>query len=188
MDCLLNIKGNGVGQYGKPKYDRKGPVRKFVVDNQYFYPRVFNHVKSCNKCDPTEILEHYLNRRINKGVELVTGSLVKLAYRYKKLNRGVPESLVRQFEIRAGIDRAINRSSFSLYELAQAVRLQCTMKYDWWLGLDATHNRDEVPDKSLILALIPIVKDRPLNEIMALGPNDDNEITKLIEVAKVMVA
>jgi hypothetical protein len=124
MDCIVTMLGDGVGRYGKPKNDRTGPVREFIVDNQYFYPRVFKHVKDCAKCDSVTILETYLNRRINKGEELVTGALVKLAYQYFRLHRCVPISLVRQFEIRAGINHNVSRANFALYELANRIIVQ----------------------------------------------------------------
>lgn len=111
MDCILTYKGDGVGNHGHPKYDRVGPVREFLVDNQLFYTFVKQHLQTCTKCDPTAILEYYLNRRFDPKFWQtkknphrkvppfpVSESLVKLALKYYKLfpNR-VKFDIVKKF-------------------------------------------------------------------------------------------
>lgn len=86
MNCVVTIEGNGVGRYGRFKIDKTGPLKQFIVDNVFLYGKVFNHVKTCQVCDPVQVLEAYLNRRrsVLKFDGITTGSLVKLALKYEK--------------------------------------------------------------------------------------------------------
>ena len=111
MDCIISIKGNGVGNNGHPKHDRSGPVREFLVDNQVFYRVVKNHVFSCDKCDPSAILQVYLDRRLDikfwqtkkKPNAIVPAfpvsvGLTQLALQYdKRYGKSLRPGLVRQF-------------------------------------------------------------------------------------------
>jgi hypothetical protein len=192
MNCIITVPGDGIGRNGKSKKDRVGPVRKFIVGNEYLYRQIYNHVKTCSLCDPTAILQAYLTRRVAVNDHQTTGSLVRLAQKYYKLDRGVPASLVREFEIRAGITKEVSREDFSLHELAKAVKIGCSPKY----LRDGTvpfiiyniNARNDSCDAELVAALVPIVKDRTIEEVMALGPDDQGMISNLISVAGVMLS
>jgi hypothetical protein len=188
MRCIITIPGDGKGRYGKPKNDRTGPVEEFVVDNGYFYPRVFAHVEKCKLCDPTEVLHKYLERRLAKEEQGVTPTFVKLARRYYRLNRGIPKSLLREIEIRSGINNEIDRSDFTLIELAKAVRIQCANR--WFAANSLSYTGDD-DSGQLVAFLIPLVKDVPFKKVWAMTDNDESDLResdlrKLIEVASVM--
>ncbi len=113
FDCVITVKGNGKGENGRFKHDKTGPVSQFMVDNTYLYPVVKQHVVACPHCDPTEVLRHYLQRRLTlakfqpkPGAPLwnvagqLTGSLAKLALSYERKcakTRPVPAALVNEF-------------------------------------------------------------------------------------------
>lgn len=187
LTCIIMIPGDGVGRYGKPKRDRTGPVEEFVVDNGYFYPRVFAHVEKCKLCDPTEILNKYLTRRFAKEQHGVTTIFTKLARRYYRLNRGVPKSLLREIEVRSGIVNEVDRSDFSLLELAKAVRIQCG-ENSWFSQNPDMYLGENILDRDLILAILPVVHKSPFKKVWAMTDNDESDLRKMIEVAAVMAS
>lgn len=64
MSCLITVKGDGKGLNGHPKTDRTGPLSEFLIDNVHFYTAVRKHLKTCQTCSPTDVLQVYLNRRL----------------------------------------------------------------------------------------------------------------------------
>lgn len=110
-NCIITVKGDGRGQYGHPKYDRTGPIESFIVDNVVFYSAVFQHVKTCPKCSPLEIMTHYFQRR--KG--LFTETLINLLKRYYNLIKK-SGSAADQITAQAMINEATIRSAYNEYE------------------------------------------------------------------------
>lgn len=96
MDCLLTIKGDNRGKYGRFKKDTTRTIRDWIIDNAVVYPKVLAHVAECPKCDPIEIFTKYVERRRGKYAPhkfaYMTGTLVKLSHKYEKLcaKRGTP--------------------------------------------------------------------------------------------------
>lgn len=84
MDCLLEIKGyhpDSSGKMGQPKYTRTKTIREWIVDSDYIYRCVYNHVKDCPKCNPREVINSYIDRRDF----FISAGLLKLAEKYGKL-------------------------------------------------------------------------------------------------------
>lgn len=141
FDCVITVKGNGKGENGRFKLDKTGPVSQFMVDNTYLYPVVKKHVVACPHCDPTEVLRHYLRRRLvlpkfqpKPGQPLwnvdgqLTGSLAKLALSYERMtakNRPVPRELVNEFIWRtASVDMLVEHGPrLSVRELVSGAEL-----------------------------------------------------------------
>lgn len=118
FECIITIKGDGQGRYGIPKKDRTEPVKNFMVDNQYFYNRVRQHILGCPLCDPTEALRHYLERRPGS----VTGTLLKNALAYeKRSNRPVKKDVVDEYIWRCNDEELVLRHVY---------RLSLKQKYD----------------------------------------------------------
>jgi hypothetical protein len=107
MDCLLTIKGDGRGKYGRYKNDVTRPIRDFIIDNVTVYGKVLKHVSQCNKCSPIDIFTEYLSRRrrLAKFNGRTTGTLCELALRYEKLSRKkglvFPKELLHEVRLRA---------------------------------------------------------------------------------------
>jgi hypothetical protein len=124
MDCIITVKGDGVGRNGHPKTDKTGPIRDFLVDNEVFYRAVKNHVAACNKCDPYAILDHHLQRRLDPAfwstkkkkkpvpVFPVSASLVRLARQYDRLFPGKLKGIVRTYIKLSSSDDFINFIAF----------------------------------------------------------------------------
>jgi len=104
LDCIITVKGNGIGKYGHSKKDRIGSVSEFCVDNLVLYRAVFKHLKECNKCDPNDVLKTLLLRRKDG---LVTGSLAELAVRYKRNFQSTDRLLVEEYVCRCIDSRVI---------------------------------------------------------------------------------
>ena len=105
FDCEITVAGDGRGMDGRFKKDKTGPISRFMVDNCYLYTIVKQHVVTCSRCDPTEALRHYLQRRLTlKQFQshggAITGSLARQALSYERLcrkTRPVPMSLVNEY-------------------------------------------------------------------------------------------
>ncbi len=118
MDCILKCPG-GTGM-GQPRHDTAKPLYEYLVDNDYFYRLVLNHLKTCKLCSPEEVLQVYLNRRrrIPKFQGFVSEGLIKLAGKFAKLYTSqklqVPDSILKiQREMRW---RAYNYQTLLRYE------------------------------------------------------------------------
>jgi len=185
MSCIITVIGDGKGRNGHPKKDRTGPLEEFMVDNIVFYTAVFQHLLSCNKHDPNEILKHYITRRIARGDQMVTGTLVNMALKYAR-NFKIDQSIINEYKWRNGIDAGVDgykrRIGLSLYDLAKAVKLQLNTGYLG--GLHSAMN-GEISDHKTLMALHNIVLNMELDEVLNL--NQDGELSKLIEVANVML-
>jgi hypothetical protein len=98
--CVITVK--------EKSKNKTGPLRQFMVDNDYLYTEVARHVSQCVVCDPAKILGYYLWRRktIPKFHGQTSGELVKLALKYCKIaqNRGkpLPPELINEFIWRSG--------------------------------------------------------------------------------------
>lgn len=64
LNCSITIKGDGRGKYGKLMYDKSGPLRDFLIDNQHFYIEITKHLQTCNVCSIDVVLNEYLRRRV----------------------------------------------------------------------------------------------------------------------------
>jgi hypothetical protein len=179
MDCIITIKGNGVGRYGKPKKDRTGPVREFVVDNQYFYNIIYRHLKECDKCNPEEILRLYLARRIHRGDQMVTGLLVELAMKYARHFK-IDPALIIEYKWRCGIHKYEYRKDLALYDLAKAVAISVNSGY--CASPDPSDS-----DAVVIDLMIPIIRKMDLDDVLEMNEKSSSELKKLIDVASVMV-
>jgi len=143
FECPLVVKGDGQGGNGRFKKDQTAPVSRFMVDNTYLYTQVKQHILHCKKCDPTEALRFYLNRRLTLDkfqpqpgktwpiAGMVTGSLTKLALSYERLcakTRPIPKELVDEFIWRSGDPNIIcpNEHRLSIRELVASAELGLT--------------------------------------------------------------
>jgi hypothetical protein len=136
MNCVITVKGDGVGKYGHPKTDQTRTIKEFLVDNTKFYIAVTKHLKTCNVCDIEEILRYYLARRIQKfegktSIGLTSRALVLEKLAEKKKNP-VPKSLVNEFIWRnvppqkANRERLSNREKFLNYKLWFSIQKNLT--------------------------------------------------------------
>jgi len=102
-----------------------------IVDDEFCYRLVKNHVFECNKCDPTIVLKHYLDRRIrkNKFQGFTSGTQVKLAFQYyrhyKDTSKAIPIDLIKEFIWRSGDSTTLRRyeNLLSNMEIWEAVHL-----------------------------------------------------------------
>ena len=62
MNCVITVKGDGRGLYGKPKNTRTGPLSEFLVNNQVFFSVVKKHLRTCSTCSVDAVLKVYLHR------------------------------------------------------------------------------------------------------------------------------
>lgn len=109
MKCELFAPGSDARR-GHPTKDQRRPLESFLVDNQVYYKLVIDHLrgskkqgtKPCDKCNPAEILQVYLDRRLNnpKFKGQTSRTLMLHAEKFRPL--GVPSSLILQFAIRSG--------------------------------------------------------------------------------------
>jgi len=91
VQCIITVKGDGKGRYGKPKNDRIGPLSDFLVFNQIFFKVVRDHLKTCNICDPYEVIEVYLERLRKVGTvssRFSSKSSIKGMFALEKVLRG----------------------------------------------------------------------------------------------------
>ncbi len=133
FECVITVEGNGEGKYGRFKNDKTGPVSQFMVDNIALYPIVKRHVLSCDKCDPTEALQYYLNRRLTlekfqprqltPGVSfggtvnrVITVGLAKVALSYERKSklRPVSSELINEFIWRTADFQFLTEHQFRL--------------------------------------------------------------------------
>ena len=143
FECPLVVKGDGQGGNGRFKKDQTAPVSRFMVDNTYLYTQVKQHILHCKKCDPTEALRFYLNRRLTLDkfqpqpgktwpiAGMVTGSLTKLALSYERLcakTRPIPKELVDEFIWRSGDPNIVcpNEHRLSIRELVASAEIGMT--------------------------------------------------------------
>lgn len=144
FDCTITIKGDGQGRNGRFKQDKTDAVSRFMVDNVYLYTQVKQHVVQCRRCDPTEALRHYLNRRLTLDkfqprpgktwplAGTVTGSLARLALSYERLcakTRPIPKKLVDEFIWRSADPRIVcpNEHRLTIGELVASAELSMTV-------------------------------------------------------------
>jgi hypothetical protein len=132
LNCQITVKGNGVGGHGVPKHDRTGPLSEFLVDNGVFYRAVTNHLKTCNICTVTEVLQTYMARRHDPKFEGMTSTglqkravlLGKLAAKKKET---LPPGLVNEFLWRGGFYGVAEYNSLlSIGERFKAAQLEVT--------------------------------------------------------------
>ena len=84
LTCVITVKGHGRDkpQLGSLKNDQTRVVKDFIKGVDSYYRTVFNHVQSCHRCDPQEVLEAYLtDRNRPKFGGLTSAGLAKLALR-----------------------------------------------------------------------------------------------------------
>lgn len=101
MDCEIFIEGKGTSRSGNLKNDWRGTVRQAIKDWDVFYRAVLKHVRDCDKCDPTEVLQAYwdLRQGPKHGGQTSIG-LASLAMRYKRI--GADPELVKKFVSNTG--------------------------------------------------------------------------------------
>lgn len=117
VSCIITVKGDGKGAYGKLKHDKAAPLSEFLVDSDFLYGEVTKHVLGsrvtgagpCPVCDPEEILRYRLARRLRMAEKfggMTSTGLVKhvLSWekRLAKSGRPLPRDLVDEFVWRSG--------------------------------------------------------------------------------------
>lgn len=132
LDCMVTYNSG----YNKHKV-KTATIRELIVDDAVLYRIVKNHVLDCQKCNPIEVLEVYLNRRKNLGRfhGFTSAGLVELMHQYvrgvaKRNRRSIPEKLIKEFIWRSG--HAITLISYekklSNMEIWNAIHLiRCSM-------------------------------------------------------------
>lgn len=95
MNCRIFVEGAGRKTCGKLVNDWEGPIRDAIKNVSSFYRAVFNHVKACNKCDPTEVLQAYWDLRQQRNKGEMSGGIATLAARYLRI--GADPALVKGF-------------------------------------------------------------------------------------------
>jgi hypothetical protein len=138
MDCIITVKGNGVGKYGHSKNDRTGPLKDFLVDNQVLYLAVTKHLQGCSTCSIEAVLREYLRRRVEipKFKGGMSSSLPKRALILEKLakkkGQPVPRELVNEFLWRSGVYGVIEHyDRLSVRERFQAFQLDRYLSASW---------------------------------------------------------
>ncbi len=94
-NCRVFVKGAGRKVCGKLVHDWEGPIRDAIKNVSSFYREVFNHVKTCDKCDPTEVLQAYWKLRQEKNKGKMSMGIAELAARYLRI--GADPLLVKGF-------------------------------------------------------------------------------------------
>jgi hypothetical protein len=130
VDCLLTIKGDGRGKYGKYKNDTTRTIRDFIIDNVAVYHKVLKHVAGCDKCNPVEIFTEYLSRRkrMPKFKGTTTATLCRLAEQYEKLARKkglvFPKELLHEVRLRSCDSKILitHESEFSSREIYGVIK------------------------------------------------------------------
>lgn len=191
MDCIITIKGGaGRGTLVKAK---TGPVRDFVRDLDIYYDAVYNHCKTCQVCNPNEILRGFLsNRDTLKKKGKTTNLLVNMALRYE---RNVPKTdpvLISEFILRSQDQLTILKHAkrFSEEQILQAMRSIHEKFPSNEIGLPfdsiirAIETRNQFPnlsgDKSAWMLAVA-------NSFNATGfPETDEEALKVASVAYVL--
>lgn len=131
MDCVITVKGNGVGKYGHTKKDRTKPLHEFLVDNQVLYRAVTQHLKDCSVCKIGDVLAEYRRRRVmtpkfkgQSSTGLVNRAII-LERLAKKKKEVLPEGLVNELIWRGGPYAVLEHSSrLSVREKVQAFQIQ----------------------------------------------------------------
>lgn len=90
LNCVITVPSAS-----RKHASRTGPLRDFVVDNQKLYSLVIKHLRKCDKCDPREALQLYLDRRkreLSKFKGITSATLVLHAFKFKNVfkERGMP--------------------------------------------------------------------------------------------------
>lgn len=103
LSCPITVvRKNG---YNKPVTHKTVPIRELIVDDEFYYKLVKNHVFECDKCDPVAILQSYLDRRRNmyKFNGFTSATLTELALQYRrKFGDKIPKELITEFIWRSG--------------------------------------------------------------------------------------
>ena len=108
LSCIITVPGDGKGGYGKTKADRTGTVESFLVDNQVLYSAILKHLRKCQVCDPKEVLQKYLDRRLGNPKFKSQISRVLVAHSqkfrnvFKQRELPIPEDLIAEFMWRVG--------------------------------------------------------------------------------------
>lgn len=101
MDCVISVPRD-LSSNGQKRADVVGPVSSFLKDSEIYYRAVWKHSKSCDKCDPAEILRGFLANRDVRHRGQTTTLLVEMAEKYRRAMPGrVPAELVREYIIRS---------------------------------------------------------------------------------------
>ena len=176
LTCQITIKGNGVGRYGHPKTDRTGPLSEFLVDNQVFYKEICKHLRSCTSCDVIEVMNVYLQRRMDpkKSNGKVSQSLLKQSTSLEKIaqkkNIPIPAGLMGEFLWRRGIQGMLE-GNLTIREKYNAIKLEIATEKNIFLPSDLS-----TMDKHLVQMVREGVVDNAT----------DDEIVDLMSVAEVM--
>jgi hypothetical protein len=178
MNCVITVKGDGVGRYGKAKTDQTRTLKDFLVDNVVFYVAVTNHLKTCQVCSVDEVLKEYLRRRVSiakfsgmTSKSLVTRALILETLAKKKKELLTP-GLVNEMIWRGGIPCVIKYHD----------RLTVRERYDAFdfVGTEAIF---EFKNR-----LVP--SDRYLADLACqkgLGKLTMTEVEDLVQIAEVMM-
>ncbi len=160
-------------------------ISERIIDEQKTYQEVFNHVKQCSYCDPVEIVQAYLKRRVStpKFHGLVTGTFMVIFSKYMKLmkDRGtpIPRELAAEFYCRLGdLDEVLKygKKTLELPELVQAAIY--SHRSGQYKGFDYE------PEDPKMLTIWEFVVKTNMKEL----PADTTEIENLIAVAEVMLS
>lgn len=170
--CVLTIKG-GSGRYGKPRSDRTAPLQDFLVDNQYFYTLIKQHLRTCSVCDPIAVLEYYLNRRrsIPKFKGATSSGLVRLIDSYQRIctKRGIriPAALRNEYYWRSGsVDTLLKyENQFSLMECAEALRIVMEFSKSSLTLLTTKSRKFRIVHQIITHARSPVETERELQEL-----------------------
>jgi hypothetical protein len=176
VDCTITIKAKG-----NLKKDWTGPVRDATKDWDIFYRAVYNHVKDCDKCDPTQVLQKYWdNRQRPKFNGALSVGLAALALRYYRI--GADANLVKKFISDPDyVDYVLQAhelfSDKEIYDLAKETWLCGEQPYNYWLEkkLKRLEGSFKKKNRPFINTLLVFVK----NEV-PLPPYEDMETTAAV--------
>lgn len=109
MDHTVTVKGEDKGkasQHGKPKKDRTEAIGDWIVDNNFVYTAIYQHVKQCEVCSAETILRAYLSKREHDQKGMTSGSLIDFALKMERLrlppDRATTTQTVNEFLCRTG--------------------------------------------------------------------------------------
>ena len=184
FECKVEVKGDGEGRYGRPRYNIVKSVSDLLIDNTVYYKAIRSHVLSCQKCCPSQVLSIYLSRRVSlskfKGV--VSSGLFKLAGSYRSVckKRGVefPDGVYREICWRTLDPELVVKyqQDMSVLDCIELVRLYKKNFNNY----ESSHQFLRLVDKSPFFGVV--------SQILGDDSLSDDEFIKLVEVAKILEA
>jgi hypothetical protein len=115
-------------QYGKPTKDTNRKLCDSIIDNQYVYTVIYQHLKTCDVCNADVVMKSYLSKRNAMNAGKTSSGLVGLALKIARLklpeNRSIKKETVSEFIIRSSDAKLVTRywKTFSVKQKVFAIK------------------------------------------------------------------